>query len=1366
MKQEINSKALEVNLSETQKIKVEIPEKQLWFLSLSKNYYGINQRTSDFLKELNHPYFNSKIIVDGLVKILNDEFWVYKELDEKEKVYDVLFDIFRDLLEKNISDKYTKSIVQNYLQFFSNNFDDIKSLKNGIEHFIKILDEEMESNLFAYLSNISFFRTCLKKAVDNESSKELVFNFTKQLLLNNVEFWESTTKIEEWYESVKNKFSKDYSSTIYEIGKKFYNYYKEKLNQANDYNELTKYSFTFSEIIESLRNRIVDFEEATDQFVYIFFLLHLPGTIFHRDYILVDLNKAIKRISSECSTTQCINSIDILYSLFADFKYSNTSFILDSILTLGKEIINTKNKELIHYFEEKTILFGFINPGVAYLTNDWELKVNPNHIKNIRVWQELIAYDPFTMKKLLSSLIINLRIGGIFIFDTDLFQKDISKFLNSNISPIYKQVKQLLRIYPVYFNEIGAEGQLRDVTTVVDELTNRNDKLIHFLRKQIHTEGSNSHIDITLEIIKFWYTKDKSLLESIVPENVFVTIDPDGQWVDGVHKVLVKLCKLNNSSLEELINLDKNSLQAHLNSFPDPDCKDCQRVALMIELYHLLREKYLFSTNNLGALLSKYHYIEQDTINSLLEYIEAGNHFEALKTIYSIMKILNDRILDEKQSEAWENIYYKRHIAFGIPSMYGQYHEEKFEAMGLTFRLEQIASSLVDRILDEIKTDYFTARTLKDVFLVLQLIREGLTLDGIYDQGLDSNLKMLQYSLSSESFTIRQYINIFQFMEKNLKEIINNYFIRPYENQLPVIIPSYLDKEDRKNKHTVRKLIIQHSEVFYRDLLSSAFLVQSFDAFIGRVLNKLRKMADTLSDVEVQNIMSYNPDSVISPIYRETLEIDNQVFLGSKAYYLKKLYLNDFPVPPGFVITTEVFRRLNSIMKIQSLYDEIENLIRYHISELERLTGLEYGNPEKPLLMSVRSGAAISMPGAMNTFLNVGMNDEITEALSKKDNYPWTSWDCYRRLLQTWGMAYGLDRNDFDNIMLEYKAKYDIQRKIDFNPKIMREIAFAYKKHLEDNNITFESDPFKQIMQAVLSVFNSWDSARAKVYREHMQIADEWGTAVIIQQMIFGNLHKESGSGVLFTHDTQDNIPGINLTGDFSFLSQGEDIVAGLINTLPISENQRKRYYHNSPISLESGFPKIYNKLKEISYDLIENHGFAHQEIEFTFEHTEPEDLYILQTRSMIINKQDKVEVFATLEKNMELVGTGIGIGNRVLNGRVVFDLKDLKLLKEKYPEDNAMLVRPDTVPDDIELIFECEGLLTGKGGATSHAAVTAGGLGKVCVVNCADMLVYENEKKAVIRDVEFRSLDLIAIDGIKGNVYKGNYPLKTQNLF
>ena len=174
--------------------------------------------------------------------------------------------------------------------------------------------------------------------------------------------------------------------------------------------------------------------------------------------------------------------------------------------------------------------------------------------------------------------------------------------------------------------------------------------------------------------------------------------------------------------------------------------------------------------------------------------------------------------------------------------------------------------------------------------------------------------------------------------------------------------------------------------------------------------------------------------------------VDNQVYIGSKAYYLKSLYLLGYPVPPGFVITTEIFRRINFIPKLKSLSKEIDNFIKSHVLQLEKMAGLKFGDPQKPLLLSVRSGAAMSMPGAMNTFLNVGLNDEITETLSKQPNFGWTSWDCYRRLLQTWGMSFGINRNEFDQIMEDYKQKYNISQKLDFPNNIMRDMAYSYKQ--------------------------------------------------------------------------------------------------------------------------------------------------------------------------------------------------------------------------------------------------------------------------------------------------------------------------------
>ncbi|HZK01521.1 MAG TPA: PEP/pyruvate-binding domain-containing protein, partial [Anaerovoracaceae bacterium] len=433
------------------------------------------------------------------------------------------------------------------------------------------------------------------------------------------------------------------------------------------------------------------------------------------------------------------------------------------------------------------------------------------------------------------------------------------------------------------------------------------------------------------------------------------------------------------------------------------------------------------------------------------------------------------------------------------------------------------------------------------------------------------------------------------------------------------------------------------------------------------------------------------------------------------------------------------------------------------IKAIEKISGKKYGDPNNPLFFSVRSGSSISMPGAMRTFLNVGMNDEITEILSKRKGYGWTAWDCYRRFLQSWGMAYGIDRDSFDKIIIDHKERWAVELKVQFTDEQMREIAYDYKALLSENGIEIENEPYSQLKQAIISVLDSWSSKSAIYYRNHMQIADEWGTAVLVQQMALGNLTGSSGTGVVFTNSPFNSLPGINLYGDFALCSQGEDVVAGLVNTLPITESQRKKYYTDSSLSLESAFPLIYEGLVDYATQLIQEHGFVHQEIEFTFESDQPKDLYILQTRNQNFKKQKTMTTFVKSYHEMNLVGRGIGVSSGVLSGTLAFDMKDLKEAKRKDPSGSTILVRPDTVPDDIPLIFNCDGLITGKGGTTSHAAVAAAGLGKVCIVNCKGMRVNEDEKTCTINGHAFGSGDEISIDGNTGNIYEGNYEIQTE---
>ena len=1360
MDKNFSSKALEVNLAQTRDTEIEIPEEQQWFAELSKSYWGIYKRTQEFIKELNHHYINYQYVIENLHNISLTDLWFYNSLEESEKALTVLVNIFKKLFDANLKDSQRELLITTLIKFIDR-LAKLGDFPGSIIHqCLEIIKADIEKHEPLYIRNSGYFKTYLNKIAELPAYNGIVVDMTAELLGKCIDYWENTSRVEIWFREKSELFHSQNSDRIKSIGKPFFDGLRAQLEKASRWDQLYELLF-FNDISNYFRRFSEEFDTSLEKIYYIFYLLHLPGMTQLNNHLLYDMNRLLRNVLKELDENDTMTFLANIISLFEELKEQHASIVLDCILTLGREVIDTHDNKIISYFINGLIRFGFIYPGELAVNNDWQMQVDINHVKNIRVWLELVEYSPDAMRDLLSALIVNLKLGGIFISDTDLFQRDVTKLLNSDIEPVYKQMKQLARIFPVYFREIGAEGKLREVTTAVDELSRRKDRLIHFLRKQIHTESNNTHIELTRRILQYWYDGKVEPLKKIVPEDVIGQLDTGSEWYVHVHDIIKELCAKKGAAPEQLLLLDVDELEQAISLIPSGNSRDKKRVNYILQLHSLLLEKYSLESEDIISMLKSYRFFSNKDIEGLQENLERNDMGAALGQVYKLMSHLKKIIVDPNASEALENIYYKRHIAIGIPSMYGQYIEPKFEALGLMFRLEKAASKLMLELLQSVNLEYVSARTFRHVYDILGLFKEGLELDGIYNQGFDSNFEMFKYSLTSPSFSLDQYINIFQFMAQNIRQIISEYFLDVYELPLKKVIPQLFSHKGPLSEQDNKQLYHMESEKFFREILSSAFLVQDLDNFITNIISTLRSMIDNYSGDFINNMMTYDPDLAISLLYKETVEMDNPVFLGAKAYFLKKMISYDFPIPPGFVLTTEIFRHKNTILRHPYMEQEMDQFILNHIWEVEKITRQQYGNPKNPLLFSVRSGTAISMPGAMRTFLNVGMNDEIAETFSRKPDHGWTAWDCYRRFIQSWGMAYGIDRDIFDGVILEHKVKHGVEQKIQFTPEQMRAIAYAYKKVLEDSGIIIEKDPFKQLKQAILSVIESWSSQRAKYYREHLQIADEWGTAVIVQKMALGNLYACSGTGVVFTNSPINDNAGINLYGDFTLCSQGEDIVSGLVHTLPISESQRREFYSDCSLSLQSAFPSIYNALLDLSTQLIEIYGFMHQEIEFTFESDDPDDLYILQTRNQKLKKQKTYATFIPAPDEMKLTGRGIGIGGGALTGILTFDMNDLKESIKNNPDEKLILVRPDTVPDDIPMIFRCDGLITGKGGATSHAAVAAGSLGKVCVVNCKGLVVNEAEKRCIINGVSFSSGDRISIDGNLGNVYEGVYEIQ-----
>lgn len=1363
MDQEFVSKALEANLAETRYRDIYIPDDHQVFIRLSEGYYGINKRANDCITEYHHPLINRKFVVEELREILITDFWFYTKENIEPNCFKIPIGMFRELLEPSLSHELQRQAIQTLLEFINLIMSKKVSHRAIAHQCLDLLDDAFDQCSESFILSSKFFPKFLSMASKDEKLANLCLSLTTRVLHSTYTYWKETSDVNRLIGSKAGLFS-PFREQIYKtIGDPYFNELFDRLSHTVTWADGITELPVHDELAERFAAGTELFQAFITKFHYVFYLLHLPGMSVLRERLIWSLDKMIRQAVEELEEDEINAFIDTIFELAAELRESHMSAVLDFILTLGLKVIDadlTDHKEHINYFEKKLIAFGFVTPGMVFVDEDWQLTVNTNHIKNIRVWLMLIEYSQSGMEKLLSALIVNLRLGGIFISDTDLFQREITKILNSNIAPYYKKVKQLTRIFPVYFSEIGAEGEIRKVTTTMDEISGRQDRLIHFLRKQVHTESNNTLIGLTRRIFKFWYDGKLDELRDLLPQNVYESVEPDSRWFAPVNQLVRQMAELSGKDAERLLDLSHDDFNKLIERLETDNQMDVERLRDIRDLYAHLKEKYSFESVNIIQLLKRYPFIPPRDIDKLERALRKSDFGQSLRLIYSFMDKLKKIIFNPEESESWENIYHKRHIAIGIPSMYGVYRENKFEALGLTFRLEKVATRLMEQVVDTINLDYISAKTLEEINVILDYFREGLELDGITNQSFTSNLQMLRYSLTSRSFSFDQYINIFQFLAEDVKRIIIKYFLKSYEYPLKVIVPQMFDPEGKLPEKESQKLLSRKSEEFHRDVIAEAFLVQPLDNFISRILLSLRTMSGSLHSSLISDIMSYNSELVISPLDEFTPKMDNQVFLGSKAYHLKNLRINGFPIPPGFVITSEVFRRRNAIMGLKELRKELDDLIRKHLERLEKSSGKGYGNPEAPLLLSVRSGTAISMPGAMDTILNVGLNDELVEAISKQDRYKWSIWDSYRRLLQSWGMANGIERDTFDKVMSNFKSELQVTKKLEFEPIDMKRIAMAYKQVLHDYHVVFEEDLFNQLIQTINMVFESWSSERAFVYRRHLQISDNWGTAVIVQQMIFGNLNNNSGTGVIFTQNPQRERPGVHLYGDFTMRSQGEDIVAGLVKPLPVSESQR-RHASIQAASMQTIYPAIYKRLFDLATELTENHGYSPQEIEFTFESDQPDDLFILQTRDQDLRVEQETYRFTLPPEDMEIIGRGIGIGGGAMNGLAAFDELDMEELRNANPGMNMILIRPDTVPDDIGMVFSCDGLLTARGGATSHAAVTAVRLGKTCVVSCSGLVVDENAKTCHFEGYIVGKGAHISIDGRLGIIYHGHYQIE-----
>ncbi len=1107
--------------------------------------------------------------------------------------------------------------------------------------------------------------------------------------------------------------------------------------------------------------------------VYLLKILQTEGLSSIHEVTLREINRTLSTIikTDKPDHLKAILSetIEVLKNSLS--KHSETA--LNCIQGIGNEIFIRDDSNLVEWFNQKIISLGFQYPRIEGVTDEWQVKVNTAHIKNIRVWLDLIEKNPKWSKSLISALIINLTLCGVHISDIDLFQKDITKLLNSDIEPVYNLMKQLAKLFPVYFSEINAEGVLREVSTEIDEITGRADPLVHFLRKQSHVESSAQLVDFIEAIIKFWLKKDKNSLERFLPEGVYHQTNTAGPYIDEISSIfhfIIKDSKTND--VKDLLYLTDEEINKLTETVPHVSEKEKRRAYLAIKFYQLLYKKYKLAAQDIRVSLQNAQGLGLPNTNALMTTLEKSSTSQRLEGILDYLQLLKDIILSPEKYEPIEDIFRKRHFAAGIPSVSGRYQERKFDALSFTFRLESLANTLFEEFIHSFNFGFITRATLFQIKKYMSLFSRALQLDGIYSNRLENALELLSGSLEVRRFTFSQYIDIFRGFSEAVQDIFNSYHCGIHKNNLKSIIlqigtenilPKYLETPKEESEF---EFINKVSEKFLREVVASSFALQQLDTFISKILKTLLTQREGLGVQNLDLLMSYDPKKAISPIHEPNSITNDRIHLGNKGYNLVKLASLGISIPPGFIITTEVFRCREAIRKFRHTREHLEEELKEQITRLETITDKKFGDSDNPLIVSVRSGGAITMPGMMNSFLNVGLNEATVIGLIKQTAKPWFAWDCYRRFLQCWGMSFGIERDKFDHVINSFKRKYKVSKKIQFTPDQMREVAIMYRETIKDIGIEISDDPEIQLDIAIDQVFHSWFSKKAQAYREILGLSEHWGTAVIVQAMVYGNLDTNSGTGVLFTRNPQAPGDRVMLWGDFAICSQGEDVVSGLVKTLPLSNEQRDIEERTSDVSLEDSFPEIYKSLLKMTKGLIYKERWGAQELEFTFEENTGDNLYILQARDMTVMKRETVMAFVpSPELSSSYLSSGIGVGGGALSGRVVFDLYDIKEFREKEPSTPLILIRSDTVPDDIRHISSSDGLLTALGGSTSHAAIIANRLGKTCIVGCNKLFVWEYEKRCKLNRQTIKVGDFLSIDGRNGTVYSGIHQVKEIRL-